>query len=119
MAIKIDKAEGCNIIDRVEHSVIFGSNKGVVLNKLDYNDSQMISQVSNELNELKNRMNNNEIVLSAINEAIDAMNGKDESRKRNAMKTLGRELLNVGEGVAGSLLATVFWELGIPGFGVK
>lgn len=45
-----------------------------------------------------------------VNDALDAINRKDESKLLQALKAISRECVNLAEGVLGSILATLIMQ---------
>lgn len=118
MEINIHKAKGCNIIEKVENgSTIIGTNYGDTITKIDCNNPEVLKQMRTELESLKTRigiLENSNNACEVIDQAIVALETSDESKIKNALKLVGRECLNIGEGIIENILATAFIQFGIP-----
>lgn len=109
MGIIIQGNVNGNVIERVEAgTTVIGVEQRSVC--LEWSNKAQIDQLLVELQELKKELINEkgkELVCSEIDIAITAIQEKDESKLKRAFQVLGRECLNIIEGITGSVLATL------------
>lgn len=102
-----------NVIEHAEAgSTVVGVDKRSIV--LDWSNEEQINQILQELHELKKRLNDakeNEYDCTQIDAAVSAIHEKNEPKLRRALKCLGRESINLVEGIAGSVLATLIMQM--------
>lgn len=113
MDLKVFGSINGNVIDKVEPgNIIVGYNGCSKM--LDLSDFKQMETLSQELQNLKTQLSKeqgNEEACRNIDEAVTAIQNKDESTLKKALQSIGRECANVAEGVLGSMLASILMAL--------
>lgn len=102
-----------NVIEHAEAgSTVVGVDKRSIV--LNWSNEEQINQLLQELHELKKKLSDgkeNEYDCTQIDVAVSAIQEKNEPKLRRALKCLGRESINLVEGIAGSVLATLIMQM--------
>lgn len=113
MGITIQGNVNGNVIERVEAGgTVIGIDNRCA--GIDWSNKAQLNQLVQELQEVKEKFINEkekEYVCSEIDVAITAIQEKDESKLKKALKFLGREGLNIVEGITGSILGTLIMNM--------
>lgn len=112
MEITINGNFAGNVIEHVESgSTIIGIDKRI--QGFDWTSKEQMDLMVQELRKLKETLSQEqgkENVCANIDEAIVAIQEKNESKFIGALKCIGRECTNVAEGIIGSIIATIIMK---------
>lgn len=112
MEIKIQGDVKGNIIENVEpgNTILGYYGSSVALDMNNYTQMKALTQELQDLKETFIKMHGKENACDKIDESVDAIKEKDRSKLLRALNCLGRECVNIAEGVLGSMLATFFMQ---------
>ena len=95
-------------IEKVESgSTIIGNDNRTI--SIDWSNKETYMRLEKELEEIKKALESksHEEEVKIVEEALLAVKDVDESKFMKAVKCMGRETLNIAEGITGSILATL------------
>lgn len=110
MDIKVYGPVG-NIIEKVESgSTIIGNDNCTI--SIDWSNKETYMRLEKELEEIQKALESksHEEEVKIVEEALLAVKDVDESKFMKAVKCMGRETLNIAEGITGSILATLIMQ---------
>lgn len=100
-----------NIIEKVDsESTIIGIDNRTI--SIDWSSKETLARLGKELKKIKQILESKSNIeeVKNVEEALLAVEEADESKFMKAVKCMGRETINIAEGITGSILATLIMQ---------